>query len=324
MIREAFNRLMDEYTAARNEQFTGHHLASYIRHDLPKMFQELFPDHTDLIWTASPGQGRWVDAPWIAAFDPLVTDTAQDGYYPVYLFTRSLDSVYLSLNQGMQSLREEFGGPEAKEILNHRARIMRSRLSPEYQEKFTSDPINLQAVGSGDRLAFYEPGHAFGVRYDREALPDNDQFLADLAKILSLYRLLTIRGGTQEMDQVPILWEESPEYFANLSLEEKRRLRLHCTIERNPNLARLAKKYHGYQCQVCDFDFKEIYGDLGECYIEAHHLTPLSKLPHDKPVSLSPVEDFAVVCANCHRMIHRSNAPESFEEFIEHYQNLNP
>ncbi len=102
-------------------------------------------------------------------------------------------------------------------------------------------------------------------------------------------------------------------------MQEKRQLRMHFRIERNRKLARLAKKAHGCVCQVCGFAFEQQYGDLGRNYIEAHHLTPLAGLPPNTPVSLSPENDFAVVCANCHRMIHRPGAPATFAEFRKLY-----
>ena len=322
MIQEVILKITNEYKKALTENFVDHPLAKYIRSDVPDIFREMFPDQGDIEWDASPGQGRWADAPWIAAFDPLVTESAQEGYYPVYLFTRSLNGVYLSMNQGMQAIREEFGGPGGIEVLQHRARIIRSRLSPEYQERFNMDPIDLQPKGPSTRLAFYEPGHAFGIRYDRESIPNNDQLLADLAEMLSLYRLLTIRGGTLEFDQPLMVSEESPEYIADLTLEEKRKIRLHCTIERNQRLVDLTKKYQGYDCKVCKFNFLELYGELGRGYIEAHHLTPISQLSPEKPVRLSPVNDFVVVCSNCHRMIHRSGAPDTFDGFLYYFTSL--
>lgn len=57
-------------------------------------------------------------------------------------------------------------------------------------------------------------------------------------------------------------------------------------------------------CEVpnCGFDFKERYGILGEGYAQVHHLDPLNRSPKEgRPVRL---DDLAVVCANCHAMIH--------------------
>jgi putative restriction endonuclease len=60
---------------------------------------------------------------------------------------------------------------------------------------------------------------------------------------------------------------------------------------------------HGYSCQVCGFNFKDIYGDWGEGYIHVHHLKPLST--NEQEVEINPECDLSVVCANCHSMIHR-------------------
>lgn len=315
MIREAILQTFKDYPSARAEEFAGHPVAEWVRHKLPEAFHAEMAEFPDVAWVASPGQGRWADAPWVAGFDPLVTETAQEGWYPVYLFNRPMNAVYLSLNQGMARLREE-RGTQAKDTLAYRASILRARVSPSYTKHFSSDPIDLDAPGSQSRLAFYEPGHAFGKRYSRDNLPSQDELAHDLAEMLSLYREATIRGGTQELDTAGhAIAEPGDEYRAESSLEEVRRLRLHYRVERNQRLARLAKQAHGYTCEVCGFDFERAYGELGRQYIEAHHLTPLHLLPPDSPIRLSPSDDFAVVCANCHRMIHHPGAPTSFAEF---------
>lgn len=73
--------------------------------------------------------------------------------------------------------------------------------------------------------------------------------------------------------------------------------------ERDPEVRLTAIQLHGTRCQVCHFSFEEIYGDLGKDYIEVHHLTPLST--HLGAHATDPRTDVAVLCANCHRMIHR-------------------
>ena len=55
---------------------------------------------------------------------------------------------------------------------------------------------------------------------------------------------------------------------------------------------------------VCDFDFEEVYGELGKDFIEVHHTKPLSSLEHE--VEVNPEEDLVCLCSNCHRMIHRN------------------
>jgi 5-methylcytosine-specific restriction protein A len=55
-------------------------------------------------------------------------------------------------------------------------------------------------------------------------------------------------------------------------------------------------------CEVCNFDFLEFYGELGKGFAECHHLVPLAEAAFGRTTRLS---DLAIVCANCHRMLHR-------------------
>ncbi len=72
--------------------------------------------------------------------------------------------------------------------------------------------------------------------------------------------------------------------------------------ERCGHLPKKAKKLQGYRCRVCGFDYEKAYGDWGCEYIHVHHLQPLG----DGTVrATDPQNDLAVVCANCHAMIHR-------------------
>jgi 5-methylcytosine-specific restriction protein A len=57
-------------------------------------------------------------------------------------------------------------------------------------------------------------------------------------------------------------------------------------------------------CEACTFDFGAIYGSMGASFIECHHRSPLA-LFGERPTRLS---DLALVCSNCHRMLHRSGA----------------
>ncbi len=55
-------------------------------------------------------------------------------------------------------------------------------------------------------------------------------------------------------------------------------------------------------CEICGFDYSQYYGDLGKGFIECHHILPLSIIGKEKETRL---EDLSLVCANCHRMLHR-------------------
>ena len=82
------------------------------------------------------------------------------------------------------------------------------------------------------------------------------------------------------------------------------KVRISKTIERKPKLRQKALDIHGYKCQVCDFDFELTYGNWGKEFAEVHHIKPLSELDGEK-YETDPKTDLAVLCANCHRMVHR-------------------
>lgn len=98
--------------------------------------------------------------------------------------------------------------------------------------------------------------------------------------------------------------------------EGKQVLKQHLSRERNQRVIQLSKakfkEQHGkLYCQVCHFDFEQTYGLLGEDYIEGHHTKPVSEMADGEETK---IEDIAIVCANCHRMLHRKRPWLSINE----------
>jgi hypothetical protein len=94
--------------------------------------------------------------------------------------------------------------------------------------------------------------------------------------------------------------------------------RQHRLRERSPVLRRLktqeAMEEHGrLACEACGFDYAERYGTLGEGFIECHHKTALA----EGAVRETVLDDLALLCASCHRMIHRSDPMVTVEELRE-------
>jgi hypothetical protein len=90
----------------------------------------------------------------------------------------------------------------------------------------------------------------------------------------------------------------------------------HLRRERNSAVTSAKKEQafavHGcLKCEVCGFNFLAVYGELGEGYCEVHHKIPLASLDGQRVTKL---DDLAIVCSNCHRMIHRQNPIISVSE----------
>lgn len=90
-------------------------------------------------------------------------------------------------------------------------------------------------------------------------------------------------------------------------IEGREKYILHKQKERNRGLIKIAKqrqigKDPKLCCEICNFSFIEKYGQLGEGFIEAHHIFPISELTEE---TRTKIEDLIFVCSNCHRMLHR-------------------
>lgn len=99
--------------------------------------------------------------------------------------------------------------------------------------------------------------------------------------------------------------------------EGRKTLVTHTSRERSSRLIRRKKEsalsmYGCLKCEVCGFNFEEIYGDIGINFCEVHHIKPLSET--DDSV-ITTIDDLAIVCSNCHRMIHRIRPVPNIDEF---------
>lgn len=63
--------------------------------------------------------------------------------------------------------------------------------------------------------------------------------------------------------------------------------------------ATVLKKTGRLACEVCNFESSEAYDVEG--VIDAHHVVPLHKIGE----SVTTMDDLALVCPTCHRVLHK-------------------
>lgn len=147
-----------------------------------------------------------------------------------------------------------------------------------------------------------------------------DEFSGDTAKVHSEAKLIreAIKLGNSEALRAT---REPGEIEAE---EGGIVLKLHKRRERDRKLVKAkleaAKSIGQVSCEVCGFDFHSTYGELGEGYIEVHHLNPVHLL---KPGMKTRLDDLALLCANCHRMAHRKSATVPLDELKAAYASTN-
>jgi hypothetical protein len=115
-----------------------------------------------------------------------------------------------------------------------------------------------------------------------------------------LYYLVEAKSASDNLD-------DSVKFEATEFPEGRVFERWHRAHERNSKVVLLAKQNRlnrdgRLDCDCCGFNFSQTYGAVGEGFIEAHHTFPVSEMEDEH---ITKVDDLALVCANCHRMLHR-------------------
>lgn len=127
-------------------------------------------------------------------------------------------------------------------------------------------------------------------------------YSGDRSRLRELARGIRSFIKLDQPNSLPLLVDDGEE-----SEEGRILTRTHHSRERDPKLVarkkqRALQEFGTLACEVCGFDFSEVYGERGDGYMECHHTKPVSELLAGEATR---VRDLALVCANCHKMIHR-------------------
>ncbi|MBX7451915.1 HNH endonuclease [Mycolicibacterium sp. 3033] len=143
------------------------------------------------------------------------------------------------------------------------------------------------------------------------------EFLNDGPKMTAV--AAAIRAGIQsgtlldDLDDIPDVDD-----LDGAAVEGRLLERRHFARERDRRLRQRKIEEHlathtGLVCYTCGFDFHAGYGEHGQGYIECHHVVPL----HASGETRTRLKDLVLICANCHRMIHRRNPWLTPDDLLE-------
>lgn len=82
--------------------------------------------------------------------------------------------------------------------------------------------------------------------------------------------------------------------------------------KRNRKAHKICLQHWGYSCAVCNFNFEQVYGEIGKNFIHVHHEVQISKV--GKGHAIDPKRDLKPVCPNCHAMLHSKKEALSIDE----------
>lgn len=147
-----------------------------------------------------------------------------------------------------------------------------------YYEECTAVPVLLDILAGMIKTTYFTK--------DNKGIPilDYKEHKFDCGKDEELYTLFP--------DEVDSRFHEGAKKIISVNSYERSKLGRNKCIEK-----------YGFNCVICNFSFKKVYGKLGEGYIHVHHLKPLAEITRE--YTLDPVKDLRPVCPNCHAMLHR-------------------
>ena len=184
-LKKALEHILSNWVRATKEPFPSHPLAIYFREDFHNLIKDKVKGFEPAwITKASVGSGNWANVPWLSILNPEITNTTQDGIYPVYLFCADGSGVYLSLGQGITNLINNYGSVKAEEKIKNNISFFRSKI-PTLQS-WSSDPLNLHATTTLGRS--YESTNIGSKFYAADSIPDDSTLFNDLNEMLSIYK----------------------------------------------------------------------------------------------------------------------------------------
>lgn len=195
----------------------------------------------------------------------------------------------VELSRELNRMAERTGGARPANYRSPAAVVMKLMNFRSFDEQYPGE--GLSAAGRTDRVVW-------------------DDFSEDRE------RLTAVAQAIRLVQQAPASEAAYPFDDIEEAIEGATLTRMHRAKERSPRLVQAKKRdvlrrTGKLECEICGFDFFRTYGERGRGYIECHHVRPLAAL---RPGTRTRLADLALVCANCHCMLHGSRPWPTIEQ----------
>jgi len=157
----------------------------------------------------SLGLGQISAAPWLVVMDRSITESATEGFYVVYLFSRSAKKLYLSIGIGATQFQRIYGTTNLclEKIDEGKDKFL--KLFKRYEPQNTIRKIDLleddldfekPIKGSSRNLVTgFEKGSIFSKEYDLNNL-NEDKLLLDLEEYINIYSNIIEDPNAENLD----------------------------------------------------------------------------------------------------------------------------
>jgi 5-methylcytosine-specific restriction protein A len=303
--------------------------------ELPEFFRSLLEQRgrsEDFKVEGSIGNGNMARVPWVAVFNKTITESAQEGYYIVLLFSEDMRSCFLSFNQGVTAFEHQYSRRLAlakMEEASKRARAL-NLFVPAAQAQLGK--IDLRATG--DLGEGYEFGAIESYCYHLIGLPTESEVAENFFSLLNHYDQLVPIAGESLQSLAPISEAE----FQQVALDKAASLPVAEVVPtdetsggipkppkkdglkvgwvRNAKVAAQALARAHFKCEVDPAHQTFISRARRVPYVEAHHLVPMSQ-QEVFPVSLDVGANVVALCATCHKLLHHGRAADKRDHLVK-------
>lgn len=179
-LREKLLHVVETYTSAKNEEFSGHPIKEVIKQGIPSEIEKILEDSEDLKIKGSAGTGNWAHTPFIAIMAKEITTTPREGVYVDYLIRSEEGKIFLALDQGYYSIVEEHGRKGGRKILEDRKQDIRDNIDLSGFESDFPEEYKDKNMSKSAKIAYKE--------YDIADFPDEEELRDDLVQLISEYR----------------------------------------------------------------------------------------------------------------------------------------
>lgn len=330
-VLETYPRTQDGQGGKAN--YDGKPYQVILKKELPAFFKKILSEERreQFEVKGSFGEGNTARVPWVAVFNKEVTETAQDGYYIVLLFSEDMSSCYLSLNQGITAFKKQYSAKIARQKIKETAERALKCFVP--NPKAVLGKINLAAtliLGKD-----YELGAIESFHYKPETLPTEQQFTDDFKVLLAHYdRLIDVVGvslqslapvSEEQFQQTVLEKAQAIDNPKNLEAEEapgghpippKQSGKSSGGYVRNPSTAAKAIAKANFKCELDPNHLTFISRAKDLPYVEAHHIIPMSQQAQYK-YSLDVTANIVALCPLCHKLLHHAKPEEKKSHLLQ-------
>ena len=180
-----------------------------------------------------------------------------------------------------------------------------------FDEQITAQFYGAKSVINGDKLSdvskkiengITEGSNRMGVQNFLYLFGHTNGLPSTSKQMQKIYTILTAQQAIIYPDDI----EDN-----NLYEGTKKQITVNA-YERNSQARKECIQHYGYKCQICEFNFEKVYGEIGKDFIHVHHIVDISTIGENYKVD--PIKDLIPVCPNCHAILHKKGLAYSIKE----------